>query len=833
MTPQHEVDLTRTYTPIEKTTAQLLLEIFGGNPYYSMSRLTAGEVSYQPVKQPLTEDIIQSHLDGKITLGAYQLDKSNQVKWLGWDVDSSDRAIAKQYTEKIVRRLGNLPHAVEFSGSKGYHILLFLSKPIPAERAKGIVDHIRDTEGLPKTGNSHVECYPKQAALGKDLPMGSLLKIPLGFHPRTHNQSKFIDISNGWEQGDPLDPAVLLMQRIEPEELNNLIKEAVDVRKQMVDLLVPQWSVASGEHHNFALYLAGYLAHLGWGLQDTIDIISDIAIAGGDLEVNNRIQAVEDTFKNIENGRTVKGFSGLNEMLPGATMKTLIDLATQIVTPTLVKRIDAIRLQKSATFEKTRASASVIWSDLVEHGEVVQTHYNETYWFNAIEHLLTPFDSVRWQAILHHNYGINPTESFGTQVTEEIKLKAVSEARVVTVHNKTVWDGDNLFVSLGNSVVFKLTGDDIQTTYNGSCGYLFQTSADISTPIVPDFANPIDVWDKLTKDLSFSKSENAPASPEEQTELLKAWILAFFFQELMPTKPLLLAMGVPGSGKTTAMRRILKVIESPDSEVLEIVTDKPDSLRASLSNHRLLVLDNLEKSGARWLVDTLNRLATGANIELRQLYHTNSVHVIKPNCFVAMTAVAMPFSEETLFSRILPLEMQAITSPLPEYLLQKHLNENLNGVWADLLLKLNQVVATLKRDKTAVPPITSRLADFTVFCKRIEKSGVVDGNTLIRGLRSLVDRQRIALLEASPFVTVLEDWMASQPEEAGKWHSFNELFQAMEPLARAKKLVWRWNNAQALSRHVITMIEPLKKLYGAEMEEDGSKIGYKIRFSTS
>lgn len=829
---QHTVDLTRTYNPVEKTTSQLLLEIFGGNDYYSMAKLTAGEVSYQPIKHALTEEILEEHLAGKVTLGAYQLSKENLVKWLGWDVDSSDRNIAKQYTEKIVRRLGDLPYIVEFSGSKGYHILLLLSKPIPAEKAKAIADHVRDSEGLPKTGASHVEVYPKQPSLSKSLPMGSLLKIPLGLHPKTHNQSKFIDIKNGWEQGNALDPLELLTQRIEPEELSNLVKEAVDVRKQMVDLLTPPWVAASGEHHNLALYLSGYLSHLGWGLQDAIDIIQDVAIAAGDTEVNNRIQAVEDTFKNIEQGRNVKGFSGLNEMLPGATMKVLIDLATQIVTPTLVKRIDAIRLQKSATFEKTRASASVIWADLVEHGEIVQTTYNETYWFNAVEHLLTPFDSVRWQAILHHNYGINPTESFGTQVTEEIKLKAISEARNVTVHNKTVWDGDSLYVNLGNSVVFKLTGEDITTTYNGQCGYLFQTNMYAESPIVPDFGQPRNVWDRLIKDLSFSKSENAPAKPEEQAELLKAWILAFFFQELMPTKPLLMAMGVPGSGKTTAMRRMLKVIESLDSDVLEIVQDKPDSLRASLSSHRLLVLDNLEKSGARWLVDTLNRLATGANIELRQLYHTNSVHVIKPNCFVAMTAVTMPFSDETLFSRVLPLEFQAIGNPLPEYLLQKQLSDNMDGIWADLLLKLNQIVATLKRDKTSVPPVSSRLADFTVFCKRIEKSGVVNGALLIKGLRSLVDRQRIALLEASPFVTVLEDWVANQPDEAGAWHNFTELFQLLEPLARAKKLVWRWNNAQAMSRHVITMIDPLKKLYGAEMEEDGSKLGYKIRFAS-
>jgi len=262
------------------------------------------------------------------------------------------------------------------------------------------------------------------------------------------------------------------------------------------------------------------------------------------------------------------------------------------------------------------------------------------------------------------------------------------------------------------------------------------------------------------------------------------------------------------------------MLESFDSDVLEVVADKPDSLRASVALHRIMVLDNLEKSGAKWLVDTLNRLATGANIEIRKLYATNEVYTIKPNCFIAMTAVSMPFSEETLFSRILPLELQQLASPLPEHLLQQHLQDALPGLWADLLLKLNRIVATLKLDKSSLPPIASRLADFTVFCKRIEKSGVVNGAVLIKGLRSLVDRQKLALLDSSPFIAILEEWLTLSAEDAAKPHSFVELFSILEPIARMRKMYWRWNNAVALERHVEAMSEPLKKLYRCQFSKE-------------
>lgn len=822
---KQSINLERIFSVKNSNVIKLLLHYFGTNNYYAMSKTVAGEISYQPIHQPLTEEIIQSHIAGEVVLGSYHLNADNTVNWLGWDVDSDDLNTAREYAKKIIFRLADIPHAVEYSGSKGYHILIFLSQPMPAEKAKQITEFVRDSQSLPKAGKSHIECYPKQTVLTKNNPMGNLLKIPLGSHPRTHNKSRFVDPSNGWENGNEIAPENVLTSTVEPLQLTRLLHEEGDIQQQLAELLCPYWT--EGERHNVALYLAGYLAHLGWGMQDSAELVRAIALAAGDPDVRNRILAVEDTFRAVTAGKTVRGFSGLNELLPGATIRTLSELATKVITPTFVKQIDSIRLQKGAAFEKIRAATSIIWINLQETGEIVKTIYDECYWYNSETHLLIELESVRWNSILHNNYGINPAEAFGKQVTEAIKLRAIQEAKTVSIQNRSLWTGEKLFLNLGGATVYELDGKDTTITYNGECGYLFKTNLHLLEPIVPDFDNPLDIWATLVNDLSFNRSPDAPAKPEEQAELLKAWMLAFFFQELLPTKPLLLALGVPGSGKTTAMRRILKVLESPDADVLEIAGDKPDSLRASIASHKLLVLDNLEKSGVRWLVDTLNRLATGANIELRQLYKTNETYVLKPNCFVALTAVSMPFSEETLFSRILPLEMQQLQNPMPEHLLQKTLLENMDSLWADLLNKLNSVVGALNQNDSSTPPISSRLADFTVFCKRIENSGCVDKEVLLHGLRSLVDRQRITLLEASPFVAVLEQWLNSADEETKKEHTFQELFGILEPLARARKLTWRWSNAAALARHIMALAEPLKKLYMAEIKTEQDAVSKK------
>ena len=103
----------------------------------------------------------------------------------------------------------------------------------------------------------------------------------------------------------------------------------------------------------------------------------------------------------------------------------------------------------------------------------------------------------------------------------------------------------------------------------------------------------------------------------------------------------------------------------------------------------------------------------------------------------------------------------------------------------------------------------------------------------MRGLRSLVDRQRIALLEATPFVAVLEQWLASGDAEIGNSHTYQQFYAIVEPLARARKLEWRWTNATSLERHISVLAPQLSKLYGAEfqeVQEVSGKTSARIRF---
>lgn len=822
-----------------KTIEELLLDIFGGNPYFAKARVRNEDITYEPVEVPLSLDLLREHLEGKERLGAYQLlQGSNVVKWLGWDVDSKDLNISREQALKIIKRLGDIPHAVEFSGRKGYHILIFLKEPIMAERAKKIVEWIRNAEGLQSSGDSHVECFPKQDRLTKSRPKGNLLKIPLGEHPRTHDKSRFIDPLNGWENGPSLEPLDILQFKASAEEIDCIMSSGPDPEEQLIKLMADNWQ--DGKRHDLSLYLSGFLAHEGWTVEKAKDLMDKICKSVSDDEAYNRIQTVETTFQRNREGKAVRGRQGLGEMLPVTVMQKLTELVSFMRVPDSVVQIDEIRYSKiRSVLENARLASNTIWSFLNDDGgRIFQTDDRMAYWYDHESHLVTSEQSEMWKAILNKRFGLNPQDGFSKLVMSELHLRVVREAPFVPVYRASYWDDDakRLYINMGGPEVFVVDGTGvIDRVYNGECGYMFLTN-DSGRYLTPDFdADPISAWKYLVDDISFTRSNDAPAKPDEQRELLKAWILAFFFQELMPTKPILAMLGVPGSGKTTSIRRILRIVEDPDGDVLGLNTDKQDSIRASIAGHRLLVLDNLEKSGVGWLVDILNKLATGSNIELRQLYKTNEKYVIVPKCFVACTAVSMPFSDETLFSRLLVLEMERLEEPLPEHILQRRVKEYGPAIWADMLRKLDRVVKALKEKEYVRPPTSSRLADFTMFCERIKVIDDIDADKLALGLKSMTNSQLRQLQESSQAITLLEEWLNTKPSEASQWHSFQQLYSIFSTMSLQRKENFKWRSPLALERHMLTLSDTLKKDFMAEFKDrrEGARIEILLKFRST
>jgi len=150
------------------------------------SKQLDGLNQYIVVKKPLTPEIIQDHLDGKITIGCFQIEpQTNRVKWVCFDFDGKlTEEFEKAY--KLFNKLKNngFNPLMEFSGRRGYHIWLFI-EPIDASDAKKLAVEIS------KDANPH-EIFPKQDKLDKK-GFGCQVKLPLGVHRESMKRSYFLD----------------------------------------------------------------------------------------------------------------------------------------------------------------------------------------------------------------------------------------------------------------------------------------------------------------------------------------------------------------------------------------------------------------------------------------------------------------------------------------------------------------------------------------------------------------------------------------------------------------------------------------------------------------
>lgn len=751
---------------------------------------------------------IQQHLKGTITLGAYTVLPGNHVRWMAFDVDSKAGGIkkAREIAKKLCDFLGGIKYAVEYSGSKGFHIFIFFDKLIAAKDAKEAGEKIRDYVGLPKSGDPHVEVFPKQGELTESHPVGSLVRLPLGLHPSTKKRGIFIDPSGEWEEGDEKDPLEVLAQRTTLQELQDLAEEPDD-NQQIVNILAPYWT--SGSRHDMALFTSGYLASVGWTEENVRELVTLLHEEDESGDLGNQLEAVTDTFEKIYEGKAVAGFQGLAEVIPANSLRKLVEIASkQSSTPTL-QLIDRIRLGKGTVWQQVRLASKTIIGHFRENGKLVKDN-NNTYWLDYKSRKVVTIAGPEWDGFMHNNFGLNPLESFGKQVTVSVNLGAKEQAKLLTVYKKFYWNGKELYINLGGAEVYVLSGDPKKrrVILNGEEDILFiNTDDSLHLPNLEELdIEAVDPWLFLVNDLNFLTGRNVDASPIQQRELLKAFIFSIFFSQIMPAKPILALLAVAGAGKSTAARRILRFFEGLHEEVLGIVMDKPDSFRSSIVAHKLLVLDNFEKTKAPWLTDTLNRLSTGGHIEIRKLHTTNQMFRIIPDCSVILTATEMPFSEETVYTRMLPIELAQLNSPRLEYEMHYQMAENFNALWKGMLKYLDEVVAELRIIRKIEVPNESRLADFTTFCARIKDVSCLNGKELMAGLSTLVTRQKQVLEENSPFIETLVIWLG-KGDDKSKFMTISEIFSVLQRIANVNHIDWRWSASQGLARHV-SMLEP-------------------------
>lgn len=805
---------------------------------YAIASVSNGRLFYVPTDEELTNDVLIRHILGDITIAGYTVKDDNTVRFFGWDVDAQDDEQAREAVKRICDFLPILP-LIEYSGGKGYHVLIVLDRDIDASMAHEWANRLCDRLGFPRAGKYHVEAYPKQSKLkagqtenGRER-LGSALKVPLGTHPRTRKRSCFL--SRDFEEIDALSALQTIYSADAIQEIMTRILKSAEEEEaieQLADALAQE--MIPGKRHDLTLYLSGFLALRGWKRERAEQLLRKVFEKVNDDEIEDRIRALNDTFDKHEAGESVAGYSRLVDYLDGKTLALLLKTSEAEGSYTdIAKQIARIRLGSGASWVRESAVEKIVYANLVERGRFLLTETEQLFYFDNVSRQVMLCNSRIWERFLFVNFGAVLADNFWLRVNESLILDAETRIknRERVYRGASAWDETNaiLYVYAGGDIVYRLDGFSVMAITNGD-GVFFVSAPDRGIVYNVDEVRDHNwLWDVLMNDLAFTE-EGAGLSANAQRAMLQAWFLSYFFRELMPTRPLLMLLGPAGSGKTTAARRLLRVLAGLDANVLDVLDDKPDFLRAVLEDNTVFVLDNLEQSRAAWLARLLDTIATGSRLELRKLYTTNEKYIIKPDAYVMLTGINVPFNKETVFERMLVLKFSRREEFRATHELEARLRNHYSQIWSTLLDILNKIVFELRQRDLPFITFRVRLADFMRFCTFLRDTGLVNAHALSEGITSMRTGQAQALAEAEGSVyPLLVEWISADAENAKKWRFINELHAELESFAKKTgHRVYRFRSGLGLRNHLVGLQEMLIAELGLEITQTYNPANHRL-----
>jgi len=125
------------------------------------------------VKEPLTHEVFQKHLDGVQAVGVYPMVPINDIYHVAWgcsDIDIDDLVGARKIQSAL--RAVNVVSFVERSRSKGYHVWVFAENVVPASDMRRMLLCAHQVAEYPAR-----EVNPKQETLNKG-QYGNYVRLP-------------------------------------------------------------------------------------------------------------------------------------------------------------------------------------------------------------------------------------------------------------------------------------------------------------------------------------------------------------------------------------------------------------------------------------------------------------------------------------------------------------------------------------------------------------------------------------------------------------------------------------------------------------------------------
>lgn len=200
---------------------------------------------------PISNNIIQQHLEGKIRVGTYAVINQTMAKFLVLDLDKASFIEDTRAINEICKEL-NITPLIELSKSgNGIHIWFFFETLVSASSARKLGDILITKAmdiGSSIDMSSYDRMFPNQDFVAPDA-LGNLIALPLQYTSRTDNKTVFININTMQAFSDQWSILKSVI-KISSAKLSSLLQTNIVANKNDIDSLMP-WEIKQSKPISF------------------------------------------------------------------------------------------------------------------------------------------------------------------------------------------------------------------------------------------------------------------------------------------------------------------------------------------------------------------------------------------------------------------------------------------------------------------------------------------------------------------------------------------------------------------------------------------------------
>lgn len=364
--------------------------------------------------------------------------------------------------------------------------------------------------------------------------------------------------------------------------------------------------------------------------------------------------------------------------------------------------------------------------------------------------------SLEFKNFLAVECNFTKSDKNGNKIYDRLVGLVMDSAIEAPLYNLSHYDieRNTLYIRKSTTEWFKLTKDSVEIIKNGDEGIIglgeFE-NVEIETNEIK--YDPHYLSERIYRRVWFTEE-----TQDFDRAILKFWVQSLFFGELVIARPLLILSGGAGTGKTSVLEAIGKLIFGENFFVNGMTSDERDFISAVMHN-QYLAIDNVDEDMPDWFADKLAGIATGMGFKMRRLYTDADIEnmTIKPNTFIALTTRTPKFNRDDIADRsiVLNLERKGV---FKAFAFQVDRNEG----WRYLLADLQQILSNLKVERDSYD-LNIRIIQFADFCIKSVRPGYEC--KVVEIFQDIKERQNVFALEGKPMIDALMHIAENTPGE--------------------------------------------------------------------